>query len=126
MSPVADGAGAYDVLAHPRINASGMVAFEATLDLGGGAGIFTGPDPIGDKVIQSGDALFGSTVTEVELADLDDAGRVAFEAHLADARFVVGRADPVPEASARLEAAVALLAVAVVRRLSLGQDCAPR
>ncbi len=43
-----------------------MVVFLADLD-DGGKGIFTGPDPISDKVIAIGDPLFGSTVTQLAI-----------------------------------------------------------
>jgi hypothetical protein len=120
LSPVADSGGVYDILQHPLINNSGKVAFEAGFDLGAGAGIFTGADPVADKVIQFGDALFGSTVAQVELSGFDDAGQVAFEAQLADGRSVVARADPVPEPEAPLASALALGSLAALRRRRTG------
>src|SRR5262249_33837868 len=48
----------------PGINNQGMVAFRGVLREGGG-GIFTGPDSERDKVIRTGEPLFGSTVTSV-------------------------------------------------------------
>lgn len=49
-------------LSDPAINNLGDVAFIANLDAGG-KGIFIGPDPATDTVIQIGDPLFGSTLT---------------------------------------------------------------
>ena len=120
LSPVADSTGVYATLQHPRINNSGEVAFQADLDLGAGAGIFTGADPVANKVIQSGDALFGSTVAQVELSGFNDAGQVAFEAQLADGRSVVARADPVPEPQAPLASALALGSLAALRSRRTG------
>lgn len=86
------GIGVRDTL---TVNNAGQVVFLATLDAGG-SGIFTGPDPLTDRVIGTGDPLFGSTVTGLELSRevLNDAGQIAFEAILADSRRVVIRADP--------------------------------
>ena len=46
------------------INDTNEVAFSASLKAGG-SGIFTGADPVKDKVIATGDALLNSTVTAV-------------------------------------------------------------
>jgi len=84
----------------PGVNNQGMVAFTAFLGLDN-IGIFTGPDAIGDRVVASGDPLFGSTVVGIEFDPngLNDAGQIAFSASLADGRQVVARADAVvPEA----------------------------
>ncbi|HWM73634.1 MAG TPA: choice-of-anchor tandem repeat NxxGxxAF-containing protein [Nocardioides sp.] len=47
----------------PALNANGDVAFFAELDAGGN-GIFTGDDPVTDRVIGTGDRLDGETVVE--------------------------------------------------------------
>lgn len=68
------------------LNDSGMIAFMADLDEGGG-GIFIGPDAVADKVIGLDDPLFGSTVTALGLFDgLNDRGDIAFSYYLADGR----------------------------------------
>src|SRR5262249_14274153 len=78
----------------PGINNQGMVAFRGVLREGGG-GIFTGPDSERDKVIRTGEPLFGSTVTSVGFfGGINDAGQIAFRATLADGRVAMVRADP--------------------------------
>lgn len=80
----------------PSINTAGTVAFHAFPNAGG-SGIFIGADPVADKVIRTGDPLFGSTVTELLFSTgaLNDAGQVAFHALLADGSEVIGRANPI-------------------------------
>jgi hypothetical protein len=80
----------------PSLNAAGEVAFAATL--ADGTGIFTGPDPVADRVIATGDELSGSVVTDVGFfrQGLNDAGQVAFFARLANGTEGVFRADPLP------------------------------
>jgi hypothetical protein len=76
------------------LDAAGGLAFLATRDAGGD-GIFRGPDPVADKVIATGDPLFGSTVTflDFQRGGLNAAGEIAFRADLADGRTVIVRAD---------------------------------
>lgn len=78
------------------INDEGTVVFLAGLT-GGGAGLFTGPDPIADKVIATGDLLSGSSVTDVTFVrgGLNNSGEIAFLAGLADQRRVIVRASPI-------------------------------
>lgn len=59
------------------INNNGDVAFFARLD-NDEHGIFVGGDPLADKVIATGDTLFGATVTRVAFNGLNDDGDVAF------------------------------------------------
>jgi hypothetical protein len=77
------------------INGAGTVVFGATLDAGG-LGLFTGPSPANDKVIAVGDALFGSTVSFVDILRecLNDNGEVAFLYELADGRSGIAVAAP--------------------------------
>jgi hypothetical protein len=88
----------FSAFGDPSINTSGAVAFIAELR-GGGKGIYTWPDAVANKVIQTGDSLFGSTVTETGLYSsiyaLNNSGQIAFFARLADGREVIVRADPV-------------------------------
>jgi hypothetical protein len=77
----------------PAINNAGRVAFAATLDAGGD-GIFITPNPSSNPVIQTGDALAGSTVTSLVFCreGLSSTGQVAFQAQLSDGRAVIARA----------------------------------
>lgn len=92
-----DASGPYAAFGDPSINGTGTVAFLAFLD-NQAVGIYTGPNPTANKVIQTGDALDGSTVTGLlggfDHRGLNDAGQVAFLATLADGRTVVYRASP--------------------------------
>ena len=51
------------------------MAFEASFE--GGVGIYSGPDPLADKVIAFGDPLLGSTVLGISLSSsgLNNSGR---------------------------------------------------
>lgn len=92
---VADTGGPFSqFLRGPSLNNRGQVAFHAELDAGG-AGIFTGPDPTRDKVVQTGDALFGSVVTGLEFfRALNDHGQIAFRFTLTNGRQGIARANP--------------------------------
>ncbi len=87
--------GTFVSLDAPAINNNGTVAFGAQLDTGE-YGIFTGADPVADKVIAIGDPLFGSTVTSLGFSNkgFNDASQIAFSAKLADGSGGVFRADP--------------------------------
>jgi hypothetical protein len=101
LTIIADTSGPFRIIGigSEAINDSGTVAFGADL-AAGGIGIFTGPDPIADKVITAGDPLFGSTVTGLNFGrGLNNAGQLAFSANLADGRQVEVRANPIPEPS---------------------------
>ena len=78
------------------MNNHGAVAFAASTD-DGVDGIFTGANPKTHKVVAIGDALFGSSVTELNFfrEGLNDHGQVAFVASLADGTQALVRADPV-------------------------------
>lgn len=97
--PIADTSGPYSsFFADPSLNALDAVVFQAFLDAGG-YGIFTGADPATSTVIRLGDALFGSTVTALNIGGsaLNDAGQIAFYYNLADGRNGIALATPVPE-----------------------------
>jgi hypothetical protein len=96
----------HDFGAGAAINDAGDIAFFADMDAGGD-GIFTGPDPLADKVIREGDALFGSTATEINyFRGLNDDGAIAFTYVLANGRAGVAVA-AVPEPTGVLVLAIA-------------------
>ncbi len=88
----------------PGINTHGQVAFRAVLREGGHC-MMTGPDLKADKVLCTGDELFGSTVLgRPSFFDgINDAGQIAFRVALEDGRTVIVRADPDGEAAAGSE-----------------------
>jgi hypothetical protein len=100
---VVDSTGAFaDFDGAPGLNARGQIAFQGTTNshpgVPGLAGIFTGGDPVADRVIAVGDALDGSTVSGFDplsfASSLNNAGQIAFLVFLADGRTAVYRADP--------------------------------
>jgi hypothetical protein len=100
ITTIADTTGAYagfafDALSGLSINSTNQVAFRASLDAGG-FGIFTGPNPVADKVIAMGDKLDGKTVAGVNLGRfaLNDTGEIAFFITFTDSTGGVYRATP--------------------------------
>jgi len=99
---IADTGGLLSGFSSVAINNGGTVAFQANLPSSGphqrNGGIFTGPDPIADRVIGTGDPLDGSRVgiLNFDRFGLNNAGSIAFIATLADGRQGIYRADPVP------------------------------
>jgi hypothetical protein len=77
------------------INDNGDVAFVANTN-NFMQGIFVGPNPIADKVIAAGDALFGSTVQDLILSrkGFNSLGQIAFYATLTDGSQVIAVATP--------------------------------
>ena len=89
------------------INNNGTGAFRGGLD-NGRVGVFTGPDPVADKVIASNEPLFGSTLVGVipgtsqhsGAIDINDSGQIAFHYELADGRQGIAVATPTPASAA--------------------------
>ena len=77
---VADTSGPYSSFGPIHITDSGVVYFYANLDAGGD-GIFTGPDPVTDKIVATGDVINGRLVSDVtDQFDVADDGDIAFAA----------------------------------------------
>jgi hypothetical protein len=96
ISPIADTTGPFANFGSTyAINAAGAVAFFATTD-SGKDGIFTGPDAVAHKVIETGDLLFGNAVNFVDIftEGMNDAGQIAFFFELQDGTRGIARADP--------------------------------
>jgi hypothetical protein len=110
---VADDTGPFDYLRGPEINTRGTVAFYGRLD-SGNRGIFTGPDPESDKVIMTGDELFGAAVELLMIGDMNNLDEISFNAILSDGRGVVAVATPIPEPA--MACPLLLLALVAVRR----------
>jgi hypothetical protein len=94
------------------INDRDTVVFLAEMGggIGGGIGLFTGSDPITDKVIAMGDEFFGSTITYLSFnrEGLNNSDQIAFYAQLANGTSGIYLAEresepqPVPEPSSVL------------------------
>ena len=87
LTTVADTTGPFSGFGFrgPAINNDGDVAFFAELDsdeFPPPGGIFTGPDPIADSVINTGDTLDGETVSSLTFCEggLNNRGQLAFTA----------------------------------------------
>jgi hypothetical protein len=72
---IAGPADGYSNFGRVEINDSGQIAFEATAN--GASGVFTGPDPIADKVLASGDVRGNQLYSVVRLGSLNNAGELA-------------------------------------------------
>ncbi|MBD2777670.1 DUF7453 family protein, partial [Iningainema tapete] len=100
LSTIADISGQFRGFGNPVINNSGKVAFGAILAFGESA-IYTGADPVNDKVIASGDTLFGSTVKNVYFSSqgLNNQGQIVFLAEFTDGTQGMFLAEPVSDSS---------------------------
>ncbi|MEO7119363.1 MAG: hypothetical protein ABIZ34_10370, partial [Candidatus Limnocylindrales bacterium] len=95
VNAVIDTRGAFEDFRGVLMDGTGRVVFYAT-PRGGQLGVFSGPDPIADRVVGLGTPLFGSPVDDFVLnpVSINAAGRIAIRAKLADGRHVIVRADP--------------------------------
>lgn len=102
----------------PAINDQGQIAFLAYLYEGGGSGIYTGKNPVTNKVIAAGDPLANSKVVDLVIdgRGLNNAGQVTFEALLENGQTAVFRADPVTSANV---GGVSLIAISMFAMLGL-------
>ncbi|MBD2776866.1 DUF7453 family protein [Iningainema tapete] len=99
LRTIVDNNGSFQRLGSPAINNQGNIAFTATIN-NGERGIFTGTNPITDKVIATGDPLAGSTVINLNFlkSGFNNNGEIAFFAQLANGTTSIYSAKPVAEA----------------------------
>ena len=99
VTTIADTSGPFNgVGGVPAINAAGIVAFSGSLDAGG-YGIYLGDGGAPPtRVFGTGDALFGSTITQLIFgpAGFNDAGQLAFNYTLANGVQGIAVATPTP------------------------------
>lgn len=74
---------------------SGAIVIRIATPLGGSLGLFSGPDPVADRILGIGDPLEGSTVDALSAnpVSVDGAGHLVIVVSLADGRGAVVRAD---------------------------------
>jgi hypothetical protein len=99
---VADTTGLFDGFAIYAVNSSGDFATYSALDTASTYGVFAGPDPLRDKVLMTGDELFGETVTLARISKqaLNDHGQLVIRAQTASGEEMLVLATPVPEPGA--------------------------
>jgi hypothetical protein len=117
--------GTFDVLSDPLVGGN-TVAFIGSFDESLKHGLFTSVGGDVTPVIKTGDSLFGSTLVQLvgspnglrEFAlDSSGSGTLAFTYRLADGRFGLAIARPVPEPSSCALALLCFAGVALVRRV---------
>lgn len=86
--------GSFSSFSNAAVNNNGEIAFNGKLKQGS-EGIFTGSDPIANKVIATGDTLFGSTVISLNFLPqgLNNKGQIAFAALLGNGTRGIYRAE---------------------------------
>lgn len=97
LTTIAESGAGYYGFGPVALNDAGDLAFIASsIPTGGGVGIFTGPNALADKVIVTGDSLFGSTVVDLKFfRGLSNDGRIAFFYQLANETNGVAVAMPI-------------------------------
>lgn len=86
--------GAFESFRGALIGGAGVVLIATPR--GGSLGLFTGPDPVVDRILAVGDALFDSTVADFAAnpVSINAVGQVAVRVTLTDGRELILRADP--------------------------------
>jgi hypothetical protein len=75
----------YSIFSDSFINDNGVIVFSAQLDGSSQQGVYYGPDPVNNKIIQFGDPLFGSTVSDwFFFRGINNKDEVAFQYLLAN------------------------------------------
>jgi hypothetical protein len=112
---VVDNSGPFSSFFGHSINGAGRVAFEATLDSEIEQGIYTGPDPVNDKVVQRSDTLFGEQVFGVTFGQgLNDQGDIAFWYSNTNSLQTLAVASVVPEPTTLLLGVYVAVAIAAM------------
>lgn len=96
IGTVIDTSSAFESFRGVLLNNAGRVIFYAT-PRGGELGVFTGRDPVGDRILGLGASLLGSTIVDFALnpVSINDLGQIAIRVKLANEMQFVLRADPV-------------------------------
>ena len=93
----------------PGISNDGTVVFAASLG-NEQCGLFHGPDAIRDRIIQTGDPLFGSTLISIQFSAVSSNGKVAFIYQLANELSGIAVATPVRGAAGTQPGSLAMQA----------------
>lgn len=95
ITTVVDTTGPYQSVRGVLLDDSGTAIFYATARRGS-LGVFTGPDPVADRVLALDAPVFGSAVVDFALnpVSVNAAGQLAIRVTLADGRGCIVRADP--------------------------------
>jgi hypothetical protein len=99
ITTIVDSSGAFDTFG-PVALGENDIAFSASLDFSGIRGVYNGPHPVGDKVLQQGDTVAGyagtvQNVRSISSNSINDAGQIAIVATFSNGRQRLLRADPV-------------------------------
>lgn len=78
LTKIADAKGAYKTFGRVSINDAGVVVFEASLDEPYMFGIYRGPDPVADKIVQQGDVVDGALFSWIRMGEINNAGQLTF------------------------------------------------
>jgi hypothetical protein len=95
VTQICDTDGAFEAYRGALITGDGAVVRIAT-PRGGRLGLFSGSDPMADRILALGDALFGSTVAELASnpVSVSGTGYVVIRARLENDRQLILRVDP--------------------------------
>ena len=118
LTKVADTTGRLDTIHYHDLNDRDQIAYQAAFMAGENfnEGLFTGPDFERDHLISIGDRLDGSTIVDVGLGGINNAGQIAFWADLEDGRSVVFLATPTVPEPAMLSGVAAFIAMGLLHR----------